>query len=120
MTREQREQIGALLDEYVFSLLEFGIGARPTRLDRLTPALSDARKSIDAALDALTAEHEASARDTERYRAAIYWALGYEDFAERRPGQGAYWWRKELAERAGQLADFSVARAATRGEGTPR
>ena len=36
--------------------------------------------------------------------AAVLWALGYEvedgDFRERRKGEGAYWWRNELAERA--------------------
>lgn len=32
---------------------------------------------------------------------AINWALGCEgDFAARREGQGAYYWRKELADRA--------------------
>lgn len=36
---------------------------------------------------------------------AIRWALGYEqadgsDFRERRPGEGAYWWRSELEARA--------------------
>lgn len=36
----------------------------------------------------------------ERAEAAIRWALGYEDFPERKPGQGAYWWRTELRDRA--------------------
>lgn len=41
-----------------------------------------------------------------RYEKAIVWALGAgEDFPVRREGQGAYWWRMELAERAGLLWD---------------
>lgn len=31
---------------------------------------------------------------------AIIWALGYEDFAPRPEGAGAYWWRTELQRRA--------------------
>lgn len=38
--------------------------------------------------------------ENERLRGAILWALGYGDFSERQPGQGAYWWRIELAQRA--------------------
>ena len=40
-------------------------------------------------------------REIERLRAGITWALGYTDFRPRKPGEGAYWWRKELRERAG-------------------
>ena len=49
-----------------------------------------------------------AAAEIERLRAriaelegAVVWALGYTDFRERREGEGAYWWRKELRERAG-------------------
>ena len=35
-------------------------------------------------------------------REALRWALGEgDDFRERREWEGAYWWRKELSERAG-------------------
>jgi hypothetical protein len=27
------------------------------------------------------------------------WLLGYTDFRQREPGEGAYWWRKELRQR---------------------
>lgn len=33
--------------------------------------------------------------------ASIAWACGYTDFAPRPDGAGAYWWRSELATRAG-------------------
>lgn len=41
--------------------------------------------------------------EVARLRAAIEWAMGGpgSDFRERREGEGAYYWRKELAERAG-------------------
>jgi hypothetical protein len=41
-----------------------------------------------------------AAREIERLRAVIAWALGYEDFPERRPDDGPYWWRRELYRRA--------------------
>lgn len=45
---------------------------------------------------------EAAERDAARYRAAIEWALGGEgsDFRLRQDGEGAYWWRIELRQRA--------------------
>lgn len=40
--------------------------------------------------------------DHKRLELAIRWALGeMDDFPAREDGQGAYWWRKELRERAG-------------------
>ena len=71
-------------------------------------------------LAALRARVEAAERDRESaaYREnelqlrvfelgrAINWALGCEgDFAARKDGQGAYYWRKELADRAGLRYD---------------
>lgn len=51
----------------------------------------DARKTAGAERDARVRELEA----------AISWALGeIDDFPERQPGQGAYWWRSELRRRA--------------------
>lgn len=47
----------------------------------------------DAELTTLRAENE-------RLREAISWALGETDFRPRKEGEGAYWWRKELRERA--------------------
>jgi hypothetical protein len=39
---------------------------------------------------------------SDRYEAAILWALGeMDEFRERRKGEGAYWWRTELRNRAG-------------------
>ncbi len=56
----------------------------------------------------------AAAEQNERLRLAIRWALGYEqhdgtDFRERQPGEGAYWWRKELRTRTG-LSDEDIAK----------
>lgn len=41
--------------------------------------------------------------EVERLRAALVWVMGGpgSDFRTRRDGEGAYYWRKELAERAG-------------------
>lgn len=40
-------------------------------------------------------------KENKRLRDAIVWALGYTDFRGREPGEGAYWWRKELRARTG-------------------
>ena len=43
--------------------------------------------------------------EVERYRSAIRWALGHDEgepeFRERRDGDKPYYWRTELARRAG-------------------
>lgn len=52
-----------------------------------------------AALTSLIAERDG-------LEAALNWALGCKkDFRQRAEGEGAYWWRKELAERAGMTYD---------------
>lgn len=37
----------------------------------------------------------------KKLMAAIRWALGETDFRPREPGEGPYYWRRELAARAG-------------------
>lgn len=50
----------------------------------------------------LAASLPPAAVEPDRLMAAITWALGVGDsFRERNYDEGAYWWRKELAERAG-------------------
>ena len=44
---------------------------------------------------------EAAEERCKRLNDAIIWALGYTDFAERKDGQGKYWWRSGLRERCG-------------------
>lgn len=54
------------------------------------------KKSV---IDALVAERRTVRRlrkENARMAAAIIWALGYTNFRERREGEGAYYWRKEL------------------------
>jgi hypothetical protein len=51
-----------------------------------------------------------------RLAAAIVWALGYTDFRSRREGEGAYWWRTELADRSGLTNEECNAIAAIQGE----
>jgi hypothetical protein len=42
--------------------------------------------------------------ERDRLLSAIRWALGIDgDFPERQEGQGLFWWRRELLERAGLL-----------------
>lgn len=56
-------------------------------------------------LNAFCKETIKDARNVEaenrKLRAAIAWALGYSDFRMREEGEGAFWWRKELQQRAG-------------------
>ncbi len=56
-----------------------------------------------ATLRASTASVQADQRaELERLRAAVLWALGVgDDFPQRPEGAGLYWWRHELAKRAG-------------------
>lgn len=57
--------------------------------------------------------------EVARLRDAILWACGVRgEFPIRREGQGAYYWRKELRERAG-ISDAELNAAALRGEGDP-
>jgi len=40
--------------------------------------------------------------EIKKLKKAVLWALGSEsDFKQRKEGEGAYWWRKELRKRAG-------------------
>lgn len=61
-------------------------------------AAQEVADKINAGLLTQSAEQ---ARDAQRYLSAINWALGADEFPERQKGQGAYWWRTELAKRAG-------------------
>jgi hypothetical protein len=66
----------------------------------------------------LRTEHNArekAEREVERLREAIFWALGCGDWPERREGQGAFYWRSELIERAGITAEEIAAQV--KGEG---
>ena len=55
----------------------------------------------DALRVTLDAKNAAEAR-AERLREAILWALGQiGEWPERKPGEGAFYWRKELRRRAG-------------------
>jgi len=47
----------------------------------------------------------------------IVWALGYTDFAERKDGQGAYWWRTEMRAKLDK-AGFKVNQAKQALEGS--
>lgn len=50
----------------------------------------------------LKTANQGLAEENEKLRSAIEWALGVGDgFDPRKDGEGAYWWRKGLAERAG-------------------
>lgn len=49
---------------------------------------------------------ERAEAEAARYREAILWACGIRgEFRCRRPEDGAFWWRKELRERAGISSD---------------
>lgn len=60
-------------------------------------AIDTAGEMLGKLLDENTALRERG----DRLKEAILWALGRRDeFPPRQPGQGAYWWRRELGKRA--------------------
>lgn len=82
-----------------------------TALEQQARELADAKAEIKLlgeymddltnAKVAQTDELVKAERELAEVRSAIEWALGAgDDFPERQKGQGAYWWRKELAKRA--------------------
>lgn len=86
-------------DEYAKSLIAFD-NKLAKQLDRIAPA---------QAADAL---------DAARLWDALVWALGAgDDFPGHDPAKGAYWWRKELAQRAGMEWDGEKFVAAMRAAG---
>jgi hypothetical protein len=102
MTREERieralREVADILDS--FAAMEDEEGRRHAA-DWTRRIAANARAAL-AAPPSGTARGEDAA---ERYEKAILWALGYEvdehGFRPREPGEGAYWWRKELMERA--------------------
>lgn len=62
-------------------------------LDDLILSFEQDRRAQSAYSEQLFAENE-------RLIAAIHWALGYTNFRERGEREGAYWWRKEIRQRA--------------------
>jgi hypothetical protein len=61
--------------------------------------------SVSSERDYLQARAEQAEAENKRLRKAILWADGQvDDFRARREGEGAYWWRRELMERAGLRA----------------
>lgn len=76
-------------------------------------ALAAKDAAISALKGAVHADVAEFTRDSEQIRVlreAIAWALGEnDDFRAREPGEGAYWWRKELRERAALASTAPVA-----------
>lgn len=68
--------------------------------------------SAEAQLAALRADNEQLRERVGELEAAIVWALGYTDFRARKDGEGSYYWRKELSERAGITHEEAEAIAA--------
>lgn len=44
----------------------------------------------------------------EKQNEIFRWLLGYEDFPERKAGEGAYWWRKPLREKLNKIRKLST------------
>ena len=65
--------------------------------------LKMARKgSLRAAYEGFGRQVKRMQAEHKKYREAIEWALGAnEEFDQRPPKKGAYWWREKLAKRAG-------------------
>lgn len=69
--------------------------------DRIEALEAEVERWRSAAANASANEAAAEAR-AERLREAILWALGQiGEWPERKPGEGAFYWRKELRRRAG-------------------
>jgi hypothetical protein len=65
-------------------------------------ALEHAKRFPQISSDRLYVELAEANRRTEELEAAIFWACGVNGtFPPRQDGEGAYWWRTELRERAG-------------------
>ena len=62
-----------------------------------------ARKgSLRAAYEGFGRQVKRTQEERERYRKALEWALGAdEEFNQHPTKKGKYWWREELAKRAG-------------------
>lgn len=71
-----------------------GYSDKADRLEAELAGASSAINQIQPVLIALEQERDA-------LREAVHWALGERgDFPTRQEGQGAYWWRTELREKA--------------------
>ena len=70
------------------------LGPRATLVERLRAGTGGGKHWMDL--------HTEAADEIERLQAALTWALGANgDFRQRGTMDGAFWWRGELAERAG-------------------
>lgn len=62
--------------------------------------LSDAGK---AQLQGLEVAFILAKSEYDNHKEVYKWLLGYTDFPERKPGEGAYYWRKELRKKLKQI-----------------
>ena len=74
------------------------------KVERVTSrimGIQDATQAYSVETFATLEAELAEARNlVERYKSAVSWALGSNgDFAARKEGEGAYWWRRELMRR---------------------
>ena len=77
---------------------------RLAEIEKAAKTFTPGRTMIDSEdltrLVAAAKREAGQAAEIERLRDAINWALGSNgDFRPREPGEGPYWWRKELSAR---------------------
>jgi len=88
---QQRRRHVSLTGEELDSLVEWWVQERGSSSCPLGHTLASIGKVRHA-------HHDGKIREL---RDAIVWALGETDFRERRPGEGPFYWRRELRTRAG-------------------
>lgn len=93
-----------------------------TDLNATEKAVAELRRAIlclrlevnDRIADDIAAKVEpviTALRQAGKMREALLWAYGMgDDFPDRQPGEGAFWWRSELADRAPFLIEEVIAR----------
>ena len=82
------------------------VGHRARSLSPRTDALLVERRNLPDSEPTTWGADDVSAflRLTRKLERAIMWALGENgDFAQRKEGQGAYWWRTELRKRCAAM-----------------
>jgi hypothetical protein len=115
--RERQLKASLLREQELKELLGEAANAIARHWDITDQAAKDVALKARAAVDG---QIKTSLEREERLLSAINWAQGCGDgeFRERKQGEGAYWWRKELADRAGIIYDGEkfVIKAAVTGE----
>lgn len=101
-TLKELREVGFYCEATVQDVIEIieSLAAKVAELEDDKRCLTVANEAMtNQANNAITRAERAEA-ERDKLKAAIRWALGYEDWPERKDGEGAFYWRKELRRRA--------------------